>query len=51
NDDMALAMGDYIKMLDQSLAIYLTHLKDLEVGRSKIERNYVEFLNSKPVLL
>lgn len=50
-DAMANAMGDYVQMLDTLLDIYLTHLKESDVGARKIEKMYTKFLNSNPVLI
>lgn len=50
-DALAIAMGDYVQMLDGLLGIYLTHLNDMAIGIEKIESKYAEFLNSSPILL
>lgn len=50
-DVIALAMGDYIQMLDGLLGIYLTHLHDLPMGTKKIEKGYIEYLNTNPTLI
>lgn len=50
-DTLALAMGDYVEMLDGLLGIYLTHLHSLKTGARKIEKEYRKFLNSNPTLI
>ena len=50
-DAIAIAMGDYVQVLDGLLGIYLTHLHDMEMGARKIEKEYIGFLNSNPTLL
>ncbi|HHX61931.1 MAG TPA: hypothetical protein GX707_14675 [Epulopiscium sp.] len=50
-DTMALAMGDYVQMLDGLLGIYLTNLNDVDVGARKIEAMYTKFLNDDPILI
>lgn len=50
-DTIALAMGDYVQMLDSLLEIYLTHLHDIEMSTRKIENMYNQFLNSNPTLI
>lgn len=50
-DAMALAMGDYVQMLDGLLGIYLTNLEDIDASATKIEAMYTKFLNSNPVLI
>lgn len=50
-DIMAAAMGDYVQMLDALLGVYLTHLKERDVGARKMEEIYTKFLNSNPVLI
>lgn len=50
-DVLALAMGDYVQMLDGLLGTYLTHLHDMTTGINKIEEEYVRFLNTNPVLI
>ncbi len=50
-DVMAIAMGDYVQMLDSLLGIYLAHLKERDVGAKKMEKIYTNFLNSNPVLV
>lgn len=50
-DEMAAAMGDYVQMVDALLGIYLTHLKERDVGAEKMEKSYTQFLNSNPVLI
>lgn len=50
-DAIAIAMGDYVQILDGLLGIYLTHLHDMAMGARKIEKEYMGFLNSNPTLL
>ncbi len=50
-DTIALAIGDYVQMLDGLLGIYLTHLHNQPEGTGKIESQYIKFLNSNPTLI
>ena len=50
-DQLAVAMGDYIQMLDRLIGIYLTHVHDLSMGAKKIEKGYMEYLNTNPTLI
>ena len=50
-DTIALAMGNYVQMLDSLLEIYLTHLHDIEMSTKKIKQVYSNFLNSNPTLI
>ena len=50
-DIIAKAIGEYIQLIDGFLTIYFTHLHDLKYALNKIEKQYVSFLRTNPILL